>query len=248
VHATLLAACALGLAACGSAPPPVEPGPTISATPLTRVAVAEDADDGGRIVSEKGHLEPAAVDAALAPHRAALIGCYTQKVGRRSWLGGKVVLRWAVAVDGSLASVRITESDLGAWPIERCLLDIARQAVFGAPVGGPAELTIPLELAIAKPLPVAIPPTLTEDARRAKLIASQLAILDGCAKGKVWAPHGVVVTVYVGPRGRVRSVGFASATDIDDAWSVCAEKAALGWRLPESKGQVSKLALRYRPR
>lgn len=252
-----LAVCALGVglalslsgaAACGSAPPLVDPGPTISATPLTRVAVAEDADDGGQVVSDKGHLEPAAVDAALAPHRAALTRCYTQKVGRRTWLGGKVVLRWAVAADGALTSVRITESDLGAWPIERCLLDIARQAVFGAPAGGPAELTLPFELSVAKPLPVALPPAFAEDAPRAKLIASQLAKLDGCAKGKVVAPGDVAVTIYAGPRGRALSVGFASTTDVDDAWSACAEKAALGWRLPESKGQVTKLALRYRPR
>jgi hypothetical protein len=239
---------ALGAAGCGSAPPPVDPGPTISATPLTRVAVTEDADDGGQVVSDKGHLEPAAVDAALASRRAELTRCYTQKVGRRTWLGGKVVLRWAVAADGTLTSVRITESDLGAWPIERCLLDIARQAMFGTPVGGPAELTLPFELSVAKPLPVALPPAFAEDAPRAKLIASQLAKLDGCAKGKVVAPGDVVVTIYAGSRGRALSVGFASTTDVDDAWSACAEKTALGWRLPESKGQVTKLALRYRPR
>ena len=62
-------------------------------------------------------------------------------------------------------------------------------------------------------------------------------------------PEDVVITMYVGPHGRVESVGFASPTTmLEDDWAACAEKAALGWHLPDPKGQVTKLAVRYRPR
>ena len=235
----------LVLAACGGGARPVEPAPTIAPAPTRVVVEDSERDDGAQVVGDKGHLEPAAVDAALAPHRAALTRCYTQKVGRRTWLGGRVVLRWDIAADGTLASARITESDLGAWPVESCLLSIARQASFGKPIGGRAELTLPLELSVAKPL------TISPEPPPAKATSALLAKLDACARGKVALPHDVALTIYLGPRGRVASVGFASAKDLDGDWAACAEKAALatlGWRLPESSGQVTKLALRYRPR
>jgi len=232
----------LALAACGGGARPVEPVP-IAPAPPTRVVVEDsEVDDGAQVVSSKGHLEPAAVEAALAPHRAAMTRCYTQKVGRRTWLGGRVVLRWEVAADGALTSVRITESDLGAWPVESCLLSIARQASFGKPIGGVAELTLPLELSVAKPLAISPEPPPT------KPTSALLAKLDACGKGKLAQPTDVALTIYLGPRGRAASVGFASANDLDDELAACAEKAALGWRLPESKGQVTKHALRYRPR
>jgi len=235
----------LALGACGGSARPVDPGPSISATPLTRVVVEDsELDDGAQVVGARGHLEDAAVDAALAPHRTALTRCYTQKVGRRTWLGGRVVLRWAVGADGALTSVRITESDLGAWPVESCLLSIARQVSFGTPIGGAAEVTLPLELSVAKPLAI------SQEPPAAKATSALLAKLDACAKGKakLAMPHDVALTIYLGPRGAAASIGFASAMDLDDDWAACAEKAALGWRVPESKGQVTKLALRYRPR
>jgi hypothetical protein len=204
--------------------------------------VVEDSepDDGLQVAGDKGHLDPAAVDAALAPHRAAMTRCYTQKVGRRSWLGGRVVLQWAIGSDGAIDSVRIIESDLGAWPVESCLLDIARQAVFARPIGGAAELTLPLELSVARPLAASDDPVVM------KTVDGQLVKLDACAKGSAAAPDDVTVTLYLGARGRAESVGFAAPGPLDDGWLACAEKAALGWRLPESR-RVTKVVMRYRP-
>lgn len=206
------------------------------------------------MTSTKGHLEPAAVDAGLAPHRARLTGCYTQAVGKRRWLGGHVLVRWEVAADGTVARVLLTESDLGAWPIEKCVLDIARGASFGKPIGGAAELTLPLEFS-----PVARP-ALWDIEQSAKAVGGQLLKLEACARAKAApatraarkaaaVPDEVSITIYVGPHGRAESVGFASATTVlDDDWAACAEKTALGWHLPDPKGQVTKLAVRYRPR
>jgi len=228
------------VAACGGhAPPHAAPAPA----PATR-KVVEDAepDDGVQLTSESGHLDPAAIDAALAPHRAAMSRCYTQKVGQRSWLGGRVVVQWQVGADGATRSVRITESDLGAWPVESCLLDVARQAVFAAPAGGAAELSLPLELSVARPLAA------SDDPAMRAAIDGQLAKLDACARGGAALPEDVALTIYLGPRGRAESVGFASPRELDDGWRSCAEKAALGWRLPESRRRFTKLAVRYRPR
>jgi hypothetical protein len=54
---------------------------------------------------------------------------------------------------------------------------------------------------------------------------------------------------WVGLGPLTRSVGLASpAIALDDAGAPCAEKAALGRRLPDPRRQVTKLAVRYRPR
>jgi len=234
-----LAATAVVAACGGQAPPPVEPAPA-----PTRRKLVEDTevDDGAQVVGEKGHLDPAAIDAALAPHRAAMTRCYTQKVGRRSWLGGRLVVQWQIRADGATQSVRIIESDLGAWPVEGCLLDVARQAVFAPPIGGAAELSLPLEFSVAPPLAV------SDDAAMTAAVGGQLAKLDACAKGGAAMPDDVALTIYLGPHGRAESVGFASPNQLDDGWLSCAEKAALGWRLPESRRRFTKLAVRYRPR
>jgi len=234
-------AVAAALVACGGKPP-VEPGPKVSAVPLTRVAV-EDAepDDGVQVISGKGHVEPRVVEAAIAPHRDAMTACYLSRVGKRRWLGGQLVLRWGVAADGAFDQVAITDNDLGAWPIEQCLLELARGLTFGPPIGGAAEVTLPLAFT---PSGTRGAPARWDEAQSDRAVGVQLAKLDACGK-KATAPDDVTITLYAGPRGKVESVGFASAMAIDDAWAICAEKAALAWHLPDPKGQVTKLAVRY---
>jgi hypothetical protein len=228
-------------------------------------------DDGVQVVHDKGHMDAAAVDAGLAPHRAALTSCYTQNVGQRTWLGGRVVLRWNIEPDGRVARLLLSEGDLGAWPIERCLLEVARTVELGKPIGGAAELTLPLELTSRLTSRATSPdsPEIWDAAQSAEAVGSQLATLDACTRGKGAMPNDVSVTLYVGRRGRAESVGFASpTTELDDAWATCAEKAALDWRVPDPRtpraarvargarapkpprapsAQITKLAVRYRP-
>jgi len=232
----------VALAACGKAPAP-DTGPHVSAVPLTRVAV-EEPDDDVQVVSGKGHVEPEVVEAAIAPRRDQLTACYLQRVGKRRWLGGHLVLRWEVAADGAIDKVLLAENDLGAWPVERCLLALARDISFGAPIGGgPAEVVLPLAFSGKGS------PGLWDDERSSKAVGTQLAKLDACARGKPAMPDDVVITIYVGRRGKALSVGFASAVSVlEDDWAACAEKAILAWHLPDPKGQVTKLAVRYRPR
>jgi hypothetical protein len=320
IGARLVAGAASAIAACGGPAKPAPP-PEVSARPLTRIAAEEPEaeSDEVQVIASKGHMDPRAVDAGIAPHRAALTACYTERVGRRRWLGGHALLRWEVAADGAIARVLLVSSDLGAWPVEKCLLEVARAAAFGKPIGGAAaELLLPLEFSAHGQPPV-------WDAEQSALaIGGQLTTLAACAKGAV-PPCEVAITLYAGPRGRVESVGFASATTpiatsgstgpcsnaqrcgesiassgsagpcsnaqrcgesiassgsagpcsnaqrcgdwiarsgsagprsnaqrcgdwIDDAWATCAEKTALAWHLPDPKGQVTKLAVRYRPR
>ncbi len=259
---------AVAVVGCGgsSAPPPkkAEPPPPPVAK---RIPIEEPEDegpqDGVQVVSTHGHMEMSAIEAGIAPHTQNLMDCYTTRVGRRKWLGGRVSLHWDINKAGEITGVKLAESDLGAWPIEKCLVEIARAATFAKPVGGDADFSIPLDFS-AKGHPL----SWDEDVAL-RAVGGQLALLDDCVdpakaatkgkpkrgkkappgpkQGRVELPDDVTVTLYVGPGGKAQSVGFSSGkSDIDDAWADCAEKVALGWRLPDPRGQIAKLAVRYR--
>ncbi len=233
----------LCVGACGGkAAAPVEKAVEVSAKATTRVPVEEpEQEDGVTIVNGRGHMDPAVIDQWLQPHSEELTDCYMTKVNRRRWLGGHVLLHWEIKKDGTVTAVKLAESDLGAWPIEKCLLEVARAGTFGKPIGGDADFSIPLDFTAKGRL------ISWEQDKGLKAVGGQTVKLDACAKGKVPAPSDVTVTVYVGPAGKAQSVGFASAkTPIDDAWGDCAEKTALAWRLPDPKGIMAKLAIKYR--
>jgi hypothetical protein len=239
-RAALALALALAAACGGSSgkPTPAEPR-------ATRVPVDDsEPEDGVEIISARGRMDPAVVEAGLEPHKEDLGACYTSRVGRRRWLGGRVLIHWDIQRDGTITAVKLAEGDLGAWPIEKCLLDIARAATFGKPIGGDADFSIPLDFS-------AKGRSLTWDEDQAlRAVGGQLAKLDTCTKAKGVKgpmPEDVTITVYVGPQGKAQSVGFSSAKSVlDDTWAECAEKAALAWRLPDPRGTIAKLAVRYR--
>lgn len=242
----------------GSAPAPQQPDP--APQQRTRIPIEEPEEDEGpqdgvQIQSTRGRMDPAAIEAGIEPHKQTLSDCYMTKVGKRKWLGGQVTLRWDIAKSGEVTKVVLAESDLGAWPIEKCLLETARAATFGKPIGGDADFSIPLDFSAKGRIQ-----TWDED-QALRAVGGQLASLDECqypesagqkkkknGNGKrVSLPDEVVVTVYVGPGGKAQSVGFASVkTQLDDAWAECAEKMAMTWRLPDPRGVIAKLAIRYR--
>jgi hypothetical protein len=225
----------------GGTPAPASPETQVSPRPLTRVPVEDDdeVEEGVEIVGARGRMDPKVVEAGIAPHTQALTDCYMSRIGARRWLGGKVTIHWDIKADGTITGVRLSESDLGNWAIEKCLLEVARSATFGKPIGGDADFQLPLEFTGRGRLAA------WDEDRSVRAVGGQLVKLDACAKGKVAAPESVTVTVYVGPGGKAQSVGFASSTVIDDAWGDCAEKAALAWRLPDPRGVMAKLAVRY---
>ncbi|MGE5182454.1 MAG: AgmX/PglI C-terminal domain-containing protein [Acidobacteriota bacterium] len=242
-----LAVPALVLAiACGGKSPPAPPpkAEVRPPAPAKRQIVDDDSEpeQGVTIVNARGHMEKEAIEAGLAPHQEELMDCYLKKVGRRRWLGGHVKIHWDIKKDGTITKVVLaSETDVGAWPIEKCLLEVARAATFDKPVGGDADFDIPLELT-----PKGATLRWDED-QSLKAVGGQLAKLDACGK-KEGNPRDVTITVYVGPHGRAQSVGFSSdRSEISEKWAECAEKAAMAWRLPDPKGMIAKLAVRYRP-
>jgi hypothetical protein len=233
----------VGVACGGAKPAPVaQPAP---APKPTRVIVEDkEPDEGVTIVRGHGHVDEP--ERKLSPLHAELSQCYTTRVGARRWLGGRVELHWEIAADGTIAKVVLARSDLGAWPIEKCLVEVARTAAFGKPVGGAADVSLPLEFTA--------PASAEEwdddriDKALGKVLGKQLAKLDACGKTEP-PPDDVTITMYVGTRGKAQSVGFASPkSELSETWVECAQKAMEKWKLPDPRGAVAKLAVKYRPR
>ena len=253
---------ALAVAGCGGSDKPVQKPADVG--PSRRVPVSdEEPEDGVEIRNERGRMERDVIEAGIAPHKDTWVDCFQSRVGNRRWLGGKVAIRWDISADGTISEVKLFESNLGSWPVEQCLLEAARAATFAKPpVGGDADFMIPLEF------PSRGRPDVWDEDQALRAVGGQVAKLDECGKppeapkpkpkakrGKkapppekpMVIPDEVVITLYVGPRGEAQSVGFASQKSmIDEAWAACAEKVALAWRLPDPKGTVAKLAVRYR--
>src|SRR3569623_619927 len=249
-------------AACGGKPPPPPPPPVAHEAPRAqRVIVETDKDDepqdGVKFTHTRGKMDQDAIKACLEPHAQELSDCYMTKVGRRRWLGGHVVLQWDIKCDCKGTSVKLSESDLGNWDIEQCLLEAARSATFDQPQGGDADFTVPLDFSAKGNAQI------WDEDKSLRAIGGQLAKLDTCPDPKLKLPKpkdgdkpphtaprptNVPVTLYVGPPGKAQTVGFSSPTaEIGDDWAACALKAAATWRLPDPRGQIAKLAIRYKP-
>jgi TonB family protein len=214
-----------------------------------RRVVDEDSDDGGgedgfTVEGTVGHLDPDDIRHGLEPHNGALSRCYEARGKKLKFVDGKVDLKFKVAPDGTVRWVQMADSSLGAWAVERCLLEIARGATFAKPRGGKdAEFSVPIDFAD----PRARATWLTEEEGEAQ-VRSRVDELSACAAAAgVADPRGVWVTLYVGPRGKVKSAGFATRGDgpLEDAWVDCAEDRVLTWKLGDPRGRIVKLGFQY---
>lgn len=232
------------LAACsgGGKPAPVEPGDGDGdgSAPVD-AGVPDAADDGVGVTALKGKLSPEKITAGVTPQLRAIQACYQDQVGARRWLGGAISIKWFVDATGAIEQVQLDQSDLGAWPIEKCILQAAAAATFAAPSGGATDFSLPIEF------PARSQPLWWDEDRGNATVSKHVSKLAACATADAPAPSDVLITVYVGTRGKVESIGFATAADdgLYPAWADCAHAAIASWILSDPKGKVAKLMFRY---
>jgi TonB family protein len=236
------------LVACGGSEKstPEEPGESRGRS--SRMASTDDGEedtDDIEVEGLKGHLQPVQIEKGVAPHQGALARCYKTAARKARFLGGKLVVRFVVAPDGTVKQAILDENDLGAWAVERCVLEIARGMSFAEPKGGDreAEFTVPLEFAGTRRI------EWWPEERVETVVTKKIAELDECKEQNgVVVPTNVFVTFYIGNRGQVQSVGFvAPGSSIDEAWAECAAGIVAGWTMPDPMGKIAKTGFRYNP-
>jgi hypothetical protein len=239
----------LAALACGGSdkaapqePPGAAAAPADEAAPGTQPG----AGDGMKVAGTRGTLQAAQIQAGLAPHTAALEDCYKGALQRKKFLSGKLLLEVRVAKTGQVGGAALVESDIGDWEVERCVLGVARKLGFAKPTGGDgtAVFKVPLDFTSDQQVLETWP-----EEQIAAVVTEKRATLDACAGVAGEAPSDVAVTLYVGNRGKVEAVGFASDKEppIPDAWADCAAHSVAAWTFTDPQGKIVKAGFRYPP-
>ncbi len=82
-----------------------------------------------------GSLTAFEVDEAMNTRGEALMACVRQRPNRLGHVAGEIKFHVAIDGHGKVERVRITQSDIGHAPLERCLADVVATAPFPAPAG-----------------------------------------------------------------------------------------------------------------
>jgi len=186
----------------------------------TAVAYAQDI----RVEGGGGTLAPGVAESAVRSAGPDFQACYRDHAGR--YVGGHVSLAVRVGTDGKKKGAWVDGSDLGSWEVEKCLLGVARGLGLGAAKGGEVTVSVPLDFS-----PSAEVASMGE--AQARDAAAKLKTLLHCGAAKT-----TDVTVYVGPGGRVLSIGFGRPPT--DRWAECAAGRAKDLTLSDPRGQVAK--------
>ncbi len=211
----------------------------------TRVPIEpDDGDDSGaddvQVEGLMGHIDRHDIQPVIERSWDRVQSCYSGGIGKKRYVGGLVELKFRVARDGTVKRVHVARGTLGSWPVEKCVLELARAMSFPKPKGGEAEFSFPIDFP-SRGRTIAM-----DDARVSTELPPKLAKLTKCSEDAADAeqpvPGRIDVTLYVGPGGAVTSAGFATedSEDIPDAWADCAHAEATTWKLTDPRGTVWK--------
>lgn len=203
----------------------------------------EDYDDNLEIEGLKGYIDPYDIQRGVEPRSADLAQCFEKKARRQKFLGGKVELSYTVARDGTVKTVRLSKSDVGSWDVEKCLLSVSRKMKFKKPKGGEADFSLPLEFEPSRGA------MWWSEMKAEEELSVLPAQLEECGEQAASDPRNVWVTLYLGNRGVIKSVGFGSPhkDGIAEDWADCAVATVMAWTLNDPRGKVAKLSFRYNP-
>lgn len=82
-----------------------------------------------------GSLTAFEVDEAMNTRADALMACVRQRPNRLGHVAGEIKFHVAIDGQGKVERVRVTQSDIGHPPLERCLAEVVATAPFPAPAG-----------------------------------------------------------------------------------------------------------------
>jgi hypothetical protein len=239
MRSSVLKVLGLGLigvaAACGGNPPPKTQAPKeqIVEAPPGKSPESEGPDDGMKVGGDGilGHLDEEVVARTLQPKLEEFGACFNRHK-KLQYVGGQITLRYRVARDGSVKKLGY-QSDLGSWPVERCVLEVARAIGFPQPRGGEAEFEYP----------AAFRPKQRHQVWDADRISADVHKHERALRACAGAPKSYALTWYIGAGGKTTSIGFSSPEPWGngmDAFAECVTEKARGWRFTDPLGEITK--------
>ena len=192
-----------------------------------RPATGDDPDVGGvELQAEHGYISQEDAEDAIKDHWRELVRCYDQAGAARAFAGGAVRLRFQVDLAGQVSAAHVLESRLGNFAVERCLVTVARTITVPRPKGGTASFDYSLEFRSTGELGVV---DLPDGELGSSLPAWLPRLASDCHQLGV---DELTATLYIEPRGVVRSVGFASNAALDLDTADCVEQSLRRWTVP----------------
>jgi hypothetical protein len=206
--ATAAAACVA--LACGSSPPP----PAVDDAPKETIHEVKPAL---RTSSELGTVDPAAVQQVFHRLDDRFLDCQKQGIDRVEVLAGNAKFFLRIGPDGSAKWAFLEAgSDIGDRDTEKCLLSAVMGARWPRPVGGgDAEARYSTELLSQGRAASDWSPD-----KVAAVLGKNGDAIDRCKEGG----SGFRATMYVGPGGKVLSVGVVTSTKDGDDRAECLAK------------------------
>ena len=190
--------------------------------------VAFEDSEGARSMQldrEMGVLEGEDVNATMRDHFDDVRGCYSRAGKAQRYAGGRVLLRFMVAGDGSAQDVLVVESTLGNYDVERCLVDVGRRITFRAPSGRKATtFEYPVEFRSTNQVAVMDIEGLKVE-HDLSVFLPQLAV---CGK---LAPEEATAVVYIESNGAPGSVGLAAGGTLDEDVGDCMVQTIRTWKM-----------------
>jgi TonB family protein len=178
-----------------------------------------------KLDSELGVLDTAEVEDTLQSHFDDVRGCYERAGKAQGYAGGRVLMRFHVAGDGHVDDVWVVESSLGNYSVERCLVEVGRRVVFGAPSGHksttfdyPVEFRSTNQVAVLDIDGLKIDHDLT-------VFLPQLGACGPIAKLPATA------IMYIEPSGFPGSVGLAVEGALDEGAASCVVQTIQRWKM-----------------
>lgn len=97
---------------------------------------------GGDVIT-LGGLDASLVDAVIKKNLAAFRYCYQRELNRDPSLAGKVVLKWVIALDGTVSTASIKSSAMNNAAVEGCMVGRVQRLQFPQPKGGIVVVSYP---------------------------------------------------------------------------------------------------------
>jgi len=198
----------------------------------TPVSLGNERDEDVKVQLERGTLNQPDIDELMDQNAPRLMECYDRAGEARKYASGEVGLRFLISRTGAVTDVMVVRSQLGNYPVERCLVVEGRKIPFPQPGGDKAtdfEWTIRFkatgEARVVEWAPEAIRNT----------VAPKMRTLAPCGPP---SEREVRAVAYIQPSGVVVSVGLESPGRIDIMNAMCVVEQIRKWRLPGESGHL----------
>ena len=237
-----LLALGLGLAAPAEAKPGKEPARHDAASGKEP---NKPAGDGMQVSGSGlvGQLDAPACEKVLREAAPEVKKCYEEAASRLFYLGGRLTAKLTIGASGQPRTVALTQSTVGSYEVERCIVTALGKLHFPPPKGGDGELTYPVEFAAKTPVGSFSEQQVLGKLDVAKLKPCQAKAKKPKAGDKIAAVGAMHATLYIGPGGQVTAVGFSAEDPIDDGVARCLRDKIQAARLDDPLGKMVKASV-----